>query len=316
MCRRFLVTLFRRSVFLFLLICLGCAAQSAPPDVVQRIERKVRVTYSVPPQVKILVGGLKASEFPNYDSVTITFQGSSKKQDYEFLLSKDHKTLVRFNKLDLSKDPYAEVMSKIDTSGRPVRGNKDAKVVVVNFDDFECPYCSHMHQTLFPAVLKEYGDRVAFIYKDFPLAEIHPWAIHAAVDANCLAAQSNDAYWEFADYIHSNQKDVNSEKDRNAQFGALDKLALLQGQKHGADLAKLQACIKAQDDSRVKASIKEGEALGISATPTMFVNGEEIDGAVPMADLRTILDRALQQAGVQPPPHPPDVSAAPPAPSK
>lgn len=310
------MTLFRRSVFFFLLICLGCAAQSAPPDVVQRIERKVRVTYSVPPQVKILVGSLKPSEFPNYDSVTITFQGSSKKQDYEFLLSKDHKTLVRFNRLDLSKDPYADVMSKIETSGRPVRGNKDAKVVIVNFDDFECPYCSHMHQTLFPAMLKEYGDRVAFIYKDFPLAEIHPWAIHAAVDANCLAVQSNDAYWEFADYIHSNQKDVNSEKDRNAQFGVLDKLALLQGQKHGADVAKLQSCIKAQDDSRVKASIKEGEALGVSATPTMFVNGEEVDGAVPVTDLRAILDRALQQAGVQPPPHPADASSAQPAPSK
>ena len=69
-------------------------------------------------------------------------------------------------KLDLTKDHYTETMSKIDTSGRPVRGNKDAKVVAVNYDDFECPYCSHMHQTLFPELLKEYGDRVAFVYKD------------------------------------------------------------------------------------------------------------------------------------------------------
>ena len=82
-----------------------------------------------------------------------------------------------------------------------------------------------MHQTLFPEMLKEYGDRIAFVYKDFPLAEIHPWAIHAAVDANCLATQNNDAYWDFADYIHANQSDVNSEKGRDAQFAALDRIA-------------------------------------------------------------------------------------------
>ena len=113
-------------------------------------------------------------------------------------------------KLDLSKDPLAEVMKKIDVKGRPTRGNGQAKVVAVNYDDFECPFCSRMHQTLFPDLLKEYGDRVVFIYKDFPLAEIHPWATHAAVNAHCLAAQNPDAYWDFADYMHANQKEVNS----------------------------------------------------------------------------------------------------------
>ena len=153
-------------------------------------------------------------------------------------------------------------------------------------------------------LLKEYGDRVAFVYKDFPLSEIHPWATHAAVDANCLAAQNNDAYWEFADYIHANQKDVNAEKDHEKQFGIIDNLTLLQGQKHNLDTSKLQACVKAQNDSAVKASVKEGESLGISATPTMFINGQEVDGALPASELRGILDHALQQAGVPAPAHP------------
>src|SRR5436190_17676151 len=118
-----------------------------------------------------------------------------------------------------------------------------------------------MHQTLFPQLLKEYGDRVTFIYKDFPLAEIHPWAIHAAVDANCLASQNNDAYWDFADYIHANQPEVNSEKGRDAQFAALDRIALAQAQKRNVDTAKLQACMKAQNDEGVKSSVKEGESL-------------------------------------------------------
>ena len=304
----------RRSLVVFALICLGCSAQSVPPDVAQRIERQVRSFYSIPAGVKINLSPLKPSEFPNYDALTISFEGSDKKQTYDFLLSKDGKTLMRLAKIDLTKDPYAELMKKIDVSGRPTRGNRDAKVVAISYDDFECPYCSRMHQTLFPQLLKEYGDRVAFIYKDFPLVEIHPWALHAAVDANCLASQNNDAYWDFADYIHAHQSEVNTEKNRDSQFGVLDRLALLQAQQHNLDGAKLQACMKTQKEDAVRASIKEGEGLGIEATPTMFVNGEKIDGALPVNDVRAVFDRALQQAGLTAPSHAAAAASASPQP--
>jgi protein-disulfide isomerase len=267
--------------------------------------------------VKITVGATRPSEFPSYDSLTVTIEGAEKKQTYDFLLSKDGKTLARITKLDLTKDPYAETMKKIDVSGRPTRGNKDAKVVVVNFDDFQCPFCSRMHQTLFPDLLKEYGDRVQFVYKDYPLTEIHPWATHAAVDANCLAAQSNDAYWDFADYIHANQHAVNSDNGHDAQFAELDRLALEQGQKHNLDQTKLQACVKAQNEDAIKASVKEAEGVGVSATPTLFVNGQEMDGALPASEMRAALDRALEEAGVPAPSHSPAAAAtAPQAPTK
>src|SRR5437868_631133 len=309
MFRRFLVMFLRRATLVLLLVCLGCSAQSAPPEVARRIEQQVRVFYSIPPKVKINLSALRTTEFPNYDTLIITFDGAEKKQNYEFLLSKDGKTLIRMTKLDLSKDPFAEVMKKIDLNNRPTRGASDAKVVAVNYDDFECPFCSRMHQTLFPEMLKEYGDRVLFIYKDFPLAEIHPWATHAAVNANCLAAQDKDAYWGFADYIHANQADVNSEKSHDGQFAALDRMAQAQGQKHNLDGAKLLACIKAQQDDNVKASVHEAEALGVEATPTMFVNGEKVDGALSISELRAVLDRALVQAGVPAPMHSATASA-------
>jgi protein-disulfide isomerase len=297
-------------LFILLLICLGCSAQSAPPDTVQKIERQVRFFYTIPPEVKVAVGPLRSSDFPNYNALTITFD-NGKKKDYEFLLSKDGNTLVRLTRMDLNKDPYVEIMNKIDVSGRPIRGNKNAKVTVVNYDDFECPFCSRMHQTLFPELLKEYGDRVQFIYKDYPLTEIHPWATRAAVNAACLADQNGEAYWDFADYIHGNQGEVNKEKQKDAQFSALDKITMIEAQKHNLDLVKLQSCIKAQDEKSVRASMREGDELGVSATPTLFVNGEKIDGAVPPDQLRDVLDRALQQAGVAAPAH----SAPVPAPS-
>lgn len=296
--------LFRRSFLLLLIVCLGCAAQSVSPELAQKIERQVRAYYKVPAELKVLVGTASPSpDFPNYESVVVTIDNGERKQDLNFLVSKDHSSLIRMNKFDLNKDPYAATMSKINTAGRPTRGAKASKVVVVNFDDFECPFCSRMHQELFPEILKEYGDRITFIYKDYPLVEIHPWATHAAVDANCLAAQNNDAYWDFADYIHANQHEVSNEKTPAARLDALDKLAMLQGQKHSLDTVKLQSCIKAQDDSAVKASMKEAESVGVEATPTMFINGEKIDGAVPPSELRAALDRALRDANLPVPDH-------------
>jgi len=299
---RFLVKCLKRTFAVFLLICLGCSAQ-APNELNQKIERHLRFTYKLPPGVRVTISAPHSSDFPNYDALTVTFDDQGHKQNYDFLLSKDQKTLMRMTKMDLGQDPYAEVMKKIDVKGRPVRGNPNAKVVVVNYDDFQCPYCSHAHQTLFPQLLKEYGDRIAFIYKDFPLSEIHPWAIHAAVDADCLASQSSDAYWEFADYIHAHRDVVNSEKGLENQFTALDRITIDEAGKFKVDKDKLQACVKAQDDRAVKESVKEGEALDVSGTPAMFVNGQLVDGARPAAELREIFDSALKQAGLSAPAH-------------
>jgi len=313
-----------RACVVLLLVCVGCSGQTPPAqaphpaptgpsattapapgvpsgDLAEAIDRQVRAHYSLTPDVTLVLGSLHASDFPGYDALSITFSSPDKKQAYDFLLSRDRKTLIRITKMDLTKDPYIEIMKKIDLSGRPTRGSKDAKVTVVNYDDFQCPFCSRMHSTLFPEILKEYGDRVVFIYKDYPLDDIHPWAVHAAVDANCLAAQSGDAYWDYADYLHANQHTISNGRDRDGQFAELDRLAMRQGQIHKLDEAKLQTCLKAQDEKAVRASMSEGEDVGVSATPTIFVNGQKLDGAVPVTEVRAALDRALKDAGVAPP---------------
>lgn len=297
--------LIRRSLFVLLVVCLGCVAQSTPPDLARKIERQVRSFYTLPAEVKVTVGNITStSELPGYDTLSVTVDDNSKQKDYKFLISKDRNTLMRLTKFDLTKDPYAELMGKINLTGRPTRGAKSAKVLVVNYDDFECPYCSMMHSMLFPQILKEYGDRVTFVYKDYPLAEIHPWAIHAAVDANCLAAQNADAYWEFADTIHAHKREVDNEKTPDSRFAVIDKVALVQGQRHTMDQGKLEACIKAQNEDVVRASMKEADDLGVSATPTLFINGQKIDGAVPIGELRATLDAALKDAGEAVPQHP------------
>jgi len=197
--------------FLFLaLSASGCSAQvpgssgALTPEIKRRIQTEIRSRYNVPPSIGVGLSELKASEVPGYDQLTVTFTGGTHNTTFDFLLSKDRKTLARLEKFVISQD----LMAKIDVKGRPVRGNPNAQVAIVNFDDFQCPFCSRMHATLFPGILQAYGDKIKVIYKDYPLVEIHPWAMHAAVNANCLAEQSNDAYWDFADYVHGNQKEV------------------------------------------------------------------------------------------------------------
>ncbi len=297
--RRFLVFMSRKLLFILALLCLGCSAQNASsPDVNRRIEKQIRATFHIPAQVSMKIGTPTPSEFTGYDTVKVTFGDGERSKSYDFLLSKDGNTLVQMTKMDLSKDPNAEVMKKIDTTGRPFRGAKDAKVVVVVYDDYQCPFCSRMHATLFQDVMKEYGDRVKVIYKDYPLFEIHPWAGRAAVNANCLATQSSGAFWDFADTVHYNGKQIQGEKrPLEAQIAELDRVTMDIGKRHDVDMTKLEACVKAQNQDTVQASVKEAEALGVTGTPAIFINGIKLDGAVPASELRATLDQALRDAG-------------------
>jgi protein-disulfide isomerase len=291
----------------------GCKAQSVSPQnaslgsldpaaVNRRIEVMVRSQFNVPQDYTVTLGARKPSQIPGYDAMPITLSRGEKSTVVDFLISTDGQTLARLETFDLAKDP----VFSIDVTGRPIRGNPAAKVTVINFDDLECPYCGRMHQSLFPATLERYKDKVRFIYKDDPLTELHPWAMHASVDANCLAALSGEVYWTYVDYLHSHGQEISGE-DRNPakSFDALDRIARQEATLAKLDpdkLAKLDACLAKQDESQVRASAQEAESLRIDGTPALFVNGERIDGLVPDDHLWMVIDRALRAAGIEPPP--------------
>ncbi len=284
-------------------MAVGCKAQSSPqgtPDLAlnRHIEVMVRSQFNVPQDINVTIGERKPSQIPGYDALPITLSHGARQTVMDFLISTDGKTLARLDTFSLAKDP----VFSIGVAGRPIRGNPAAKVTVINFDDLECPYCARMHQTLFPATLEHYKDMVRFVYKDDPLVEIHPWAMRAAVDANCLAAQSGEVYWTYVDYVHSHGQEVNGEnRDSAKSFAALDRIARQQATVAKLDAAKLDACLASQDETQVRASAKAAEALGVEGTPAVFVEGERIDGALPQAQVWMVIDRALRAAGVEPP---------------
>ncbi len=298
---------------LLLGLTIGCKAQTNPPSAPdpalnRRIEVLVRSEFELPADADLNIGARKPSAFTGYETLPVTITHSGKVSEVDFLISNDNTKLVHMDSLDLTKDPA----DAIPIAGRPIRGNPNAKVTVVNFDDLECGFCARLHAELFPATIDHYKNLVRFVYKDFPLTDIHPWAMHAAVDANCLAAQSGTVYWAYVDYLHAHGEEVNGEERNLAKsFATLDRIARQEATVGKLDPTAVDACLAKQDETQIKASMQLAESLQIEGTPAVIVNGEKVGGgALPTDQLWMVIDRALRSVGEQPP-SPPPASPAP-----
>jgi len=273
------------------------------PELARRVEVLIRSRSNIPPNYEIVVGPRTKGEVEGFDDISVNFMVDGKPgKAVTFLLSKDGKTLAQFNKYDISKDPK----DLVSAGNRPARGGPaNAPVVIVGFDDLECPFCAKMHAQIFPALMERYKDQVRIVYRDFPLDQ-HPWAMRAAINVNCLGAQSATGYWNAVDYIHAHAADLGGEEKSLAKANAmLDSLVIDEGKRQKVDGTALAACIAKQDDSGVKASMKEAEALGVDSTPALFINGERLEGAEPLEYVYRMIDSALTASGQTPPPPPP-----------
>ena len=284
---------------------LGCHAQVPPagalsPDMARRVELLIRSRTKIPPDYRITVGLRTPSDVPGFDKIEIVVLADGQpSRPINFLLSTDGKTLAQFNKYDISKDPR----TIISGTGRPARGGAaGAPVEIVVFDDLECPFCAKMHAQLFPALLDRYGKDVRIEYKDYPLSQ-HPWAMRAAIDSNCLGDKSSTGYWNMVDFVHAHAADFGG-ADHNLEKAnqMLDALALDEARKNNVKLDEVEACIKKQDQTAIKTSMKVGDDLGVEATPVLFINGEKLEGAYPLVDVFRMVDEALVAVGKTPPP--------------
>lgn len=280
------------------------AAQTLSLKTQRDISITLRTRLQIPPQYEVHVGAPTPSSTPGFENLPVTFDlpgYPDHTQKLNFLLSSDHKTLEHVSRWDISTDPA----TLIPIGNRPILGNPNAKVTLVNFDDLECPFCAKLYSEIFPDTLDHYKGLIKIAYHDMPLYQIHPWAMHAAVDANCLAAQSHKAYWSFVGYAHTHGEDITGpDRDPKQAFARLDKVALSQGALDKLDMKTLSACVAAQNESTVKQEMKLADKLNINQTPTLFINGEEIQGAQPKSVIWQVIDRALRAEGITPPPDP------------
>jgi protein-disulfide isomerase len=271
----------------------GCWRQhsTVAPDLKthRQIELIIRSHYDIPADYGVGFGHMGASKIPGYDELPVTFSQGDQHVDFTFLVSRDRRWLARLQRFDLHED----LSTGIDITGHPVRGNPRAKVTVVVYDDLQCPFCSRFAEQVLPQVLNRYNGQIRVVYKDYPISEIHSWATHAAINANCLAKQSPDAYWEYVDHVHTHYAEFKGDKkDLRHTLKKLDDLAF-KTSANAPNSADLRSCIAAQDDASIKRSVEEADKLNVQSTPTVYVNGERIVGFTPKEWLSSAIDRAL-----------------------
>ena len=254
----------------------------------QKIIDYYRRKQNVPPEVTITLTDVSDSKLPGTKTASLQLSRGGQTQDVKILMSPDGKYVVFGELEDVTSDPFKAIAAKITTQGKPVRGPKDAKVTIVEFSDFQCPYCARAHQTMSEQVMKEYDGKVKLVYKNYPLP-FHPWAEPAAVAAACAFDQDPEAFWKLYDYFFTNQQQLNPQ---NVKEKATEQL---KGTK--VNMEKWNDCVDNKKTlDKVKADMAEGQTVGVSGTPAFLINGRKISGAQPFQNFKAVIDDELQRS--------------------
>ncbi|MFZ5390793.1 MAG: DsbA family protein, partial [Patescibacteria group bacterium] len=166
-----------------------------------------------------------------------------------------------------------------------IRGNKDAKVVMIEYSDLECPYCQRFHDSM-KKIEADYPGQIAWIFRHFPLS-FHANAQKEAEGAECVGQLGGaEKYWQFIDKIFERTT-------ANGTGFALDKLPAL-AKEVGVNETKFKSCLDSgQMAQKVQADLQEGSAYGVAGTPTTFVNGQPLEGALPYEQIKAVIDNIL-----------------------
>ena len=160
-----------------------------------------------------------------------------------------------------------------------IKGNKDAPITIVEFSDIQCPFCARFHPTMEQAV-RDYPDKVRWVYKHFPLDSIHPYARKASEASECAGDQNK--FWEYLGKLFDNQSQINQ--------SYLNQLA----GEMGLDQGKFDSCLAdGKYTQKVNDDYQEGLKYGVRGTPGNFINGQSISGAVPYAQIKAMIDSLL-----------------------
>ena len=243
------------------------AAQAAAIE--KRVESFLRNEFAWGKDFQVKIGGLHAGPVEDLYAVPVTVTNQGQSDMALVLVSKDGKYMFRGDIEDLDSNPLADTRRQITVDGYASKGPANAKVEIVEFGDFECPSCRQLEYIL-RAVLPKYP-QVRYVFKDFPLDSIHPWASTAALAGHCVLKQGAETFWKFHDTVYDDQDLISTEN-------ATSKLADI-ASKAGADLNTYQACMADPKTLEiVKKSTEEGQKLQITGTPTTFVNGRRLVG--------------------------------------
>ena len=170
----------------------------------------------------------------------------------------------------------------IDIKGRPFRGPQDAPVTLVEFIDFQCPFCGYHAREVMPQLLSEYENTLKYVTINFPISAMHVYAQKSAEAAEC--ARDQGKYWEYHDLLFENQDDL-----------GLETLSEYAGDL-GLDTKVFTRCVESGDHTMTIFENHQASLdYGVNATPTFFINGRKLVGAVPFHIFQAVIDQALTE---------------------
>lgn len=304
-------------------LLLGCFAFGPTADAQgdDQEARKAKILANLklhfPPlaDAQVSMGDITDTQYEGLDKGTFTVSGRQT-QTVAFFVSDDDTEFYMVNNLDpldvsksgdeitaqLEEQAAAEAKEAEERQarlagaieGKPIRGNADAPVTIVEFSDFQCPYCARGAETV-EQLLEQYPNDVKFIFMHYPLG-FHPWARPAAIASECAANQSDDYFWLLHDKYFEEQKALTPEN-------VMEKTrAYLEGT--DIDMATFLACAEDTDSEEYKAASAQvsqemslGQSMGVSGTPGFLVNGQLLSGAQPVSAFVPIIEAAKGASG-------------------
>lgn len=261
--------------------------------------------FGYDPNLEVKLVSIGVSPIPGLYDITAVFITPQGQQLGHLFVSKDLRHAIAGDMLPFGADPFGPVRRKLASSVfGPGKGPADAKVLIVEFADLECPACRDA-QPLMQRLRDDFPE-TRFVFQSFPLPELHPWAVRAASYLDCIQRSTPDHAFTFIEAVYDHQKDIETAVRKTDAAGktTIDPAAVTQQLRNyteyaGADPAKTQACAESPATAeRIKRSEQLGDAVDVAGTPTIFVNGRRIGNPTPAQyeGLKSIVTFAEEQA--------------------
>ena len=179
--------------------------------------------------------------------------------------------------------------TNFDEETAATRGAEDAPITIVEFSDYQCPFCQRHYEQTMPQLLENYIDtgKVRYVFKDFPLTQLHPQAVEASMVAECAGEQ--DAYWEMHDKLFGEQQRWNGQENAPEAYSAF-------AEEIGLDVEAFDQCMEeGKYTDNIGSNFQEGVGAGVTGTPAFFINGQFINGAQPFEVFQQIIEGMLAE---------------------
>jgi protein-disulfide isomerase len=278
------------------LIVLPMFAQTAAPKAAidkAALEAYLRHAELWVPQVAVVIDDPKPSAYlPGFSEIAVHLSYNGQSKDERYYVSQSGKNIIKGEVYDMAKSPFQSNIDQIKLDSQPSYGTAGAPVTIVVYGDFQCPVCKVEADVMRKNLVQNFPDKVLVYFKDFPLESIHPWARAASDTGRCIYKQDPQAFWKFHDWIYENQDGVTPD--------TLNSKVMTWAGTNGVDSIQLGRCVDGKiTDKEVAQNVTEGRALGVDATPTLFINGRKFVGALEWPIMKQLVALEIEHQAAE-----------------